>query len=150
MAALGDRPGNRGSRMLGHWMSGCVTFWQGEFGSAAMTRTQLPPFTSATRNAPRRSPLQIDPVSTRCFTWAGPFGSGYADQASATSAKAIDAARGLAPAFLPCDGAVFACATRACCGQSAAVKQAGRAHRSDGAAGSGVSEELRTVLEARS
>src|SRR5207244_9374186 len=34
VAALAERTGDRGSRMLGHWMSGCVAFWQGEFVSA--------------------------------------------------------------------------------------------------------------------
>jgi len=124
VAALGERTGDRGSRMLGHWMSGCVTFWQGEFGSARRELEEA--FTLYERDAHRAKALalQIDPGVNALFHLGWTLWIlGYADQAVATSAKAIDAARGLAQPFTLAMALFFACATRACCGQSAAVKQ---------------------------
>lgn len=124
VAALGERLGDRGSRMLGHWMSGCVSFWQGEFGSARRELEEA--FSLHDPDAQRANALalQIDPGVNALFhlSWTL-WILGYPDQACATSAKAIGTARRLAQPFALAMALFFACATRACCGQSAAVRE---------------------------
>lgn len=124
VAALGERLGDRGSRMLGHWMSGCVAFWQGEFGSARRELEEA--FSLYDPDAQRANALalQIDPGVNALFhlSWAL-WILGYPDQACAMSAKAVATARRLAQPFALAMALFFACATRACCGQSAAVRQ---------------------------
>jgi class 3 adenylate cyclase/tetratricopeptide (TPR) repeat protein len=124
VAQLGSRSGDRGSRMLGHWMSGCVAFWQGEFDAARRELEEA--FSLYDLDAQRANPLasQIDPGVNALFhlSWTL-WITGYPDQAVAASAKAIQAARGLAQPFALAMALFFACATRACCGHSAAVRQ---------------------------
>ena len=124
VAALGERSGDRGSRMLGRWMSGCVAFWQGDFGSARSELEEA--FSLYDSRAQRANPLalQIDPGVNALFhlSWTL-WILGYPDQAAAASAKAIETARRLAQPFALAMALFFACATRACCGHAAAVRQ---------------------------
>jgi class 3 adenylate cyclase/tetratricopeptide (TPR) repeat protein len=124
VARLGGRSGDRGSRMLGHWMSGCVAFWQGEFGAARQELEEA--FSLYDADAQRANPLalQIDPGVNALFhlSWTL-WILGYPDQAVAASNNAIQAARRLAQPFALAMALFFACATRACCGHSAAVRQ---------------------------
>jgi adenylate cyclase len=124
VAALGDKLGERGPRMLGRWMSGCVAFWQGEFETARHDLEQA--YSLYDADAQRANPLalQIDPGVNALFhlSWTL-WILGYPDQAAATSTRAIEAARRLSQPFALAMALFFACATRACCGHSGAVRQ---------------------------
>jgi tetratricopeptide (TPR) repeat protein len=124
VAALGEKLGERGSRMLGRWMSGCVAFWQGEFETARHDLEQA--YSLYDADAQRANPLalQIDPGVNALFhlSWTL-WILGYPDQAAAASTRAIEAARRLSQPFALAMALFFACATRACCGHSGAVRQ---------------------------
>jgi predicted ATPase len=124
VAALGERMNDSGSRMLGHWMLGCVTFWQGEFPTA---RRELEKAFSLYDPGEQRAntlALQIDPGVNALLhlSWAL-WILGHPDQAVQTSEKAIATARQLAQPFALSMALFFACATRACCGEHASVRR---------------------------
>jgi class 3 adenylate cyclase/predicted ATPase len=124
LAALGQRLDDSGSRMLGHWMLGCIMFWQGEFPAA---RTELEEAFSLYDPHDQRTKtlaLQIDPGVNALFhlSWLL-WILGYPDRAIQTSEQAIQTARQLAQPFALAMALHFACTTQACCRQHAAVKR---------------------------
>jgi predicted ATPase len=123
VAALGERLGAAGPRMLGLWMQGCVTFWQGEFTSAQRQLEQAYALYDPSEPA-KTLALQIDPGVNALFhlSWLQ-WILGYPDQAVATSEKAVATARRLGQPFALSMALFFACATRACCGQRSEVAQ---------------------------
>lgn len=123
VAALGEKTGDASSRMLGHWMWGCVTFWQGEFAAARRELEQAFSLYDPGEQRAKALALQIDPGVNALFhlSWAL-WILGYPDQAVATSEKAIRTARRLSQPFALAMALFFACATRTCCGHSSAVR----------------------------
>jgi class 3 adenylate cyclase len=123
VAAIGERIGVAGPRMLGLWMQGCVAFWQGEFATAQRQLEQA--YALYDPNEPAKTlALQIDPGVNALFhlSWVQ-WILGYPDQAVATSEKAVATARRLAQPFALSMALFFSCATRACCGQRSEVAQ---------------------------
>jgi len=120
VARLGQRVEDRGSRMLGHWMSGCVMFWQGEFPAARRELEIASSLYDADEARGKMLALQIDPgvnamLHLSWLLWI----LGYPDQAVRTSEKAISMARDLSQPFALAMALIFACATRICCRQHA-------------------------------
>lgn len=124
VAALGNRMDDSGSRMLGHWMLGCVTFWQGEFPTARRELEKAFSLYDPLQQRANTLALQIDPGVNALLhlSWAL-WILGHPDQAVQTSEKAIATARQLAQPFALSMALFFACATRACCGEQAPVRR---------------------------
>ena len=123
VAALGERQNDRASQMLGHWMLGCVTFWQGEFPTARRELEKAFALYDPSEQRANTLALQIDPGVNALLhlSWTL-WILGYPDQAVQTSEKAIATARQLAQPFALSMALFFACATRACCGQFASLR----------------------------
>ena len=123
VAALGQRMDDSASRMLGHWMLGCVTFWQGDFSTARRELEEAYALYDPNVQRATTLALQIDPGvnSLLHLSWVL-WILGYPDQAVGTSEKAIATARRLSQPFALAMALFFACATRACCGQRASVR----------------------------
>lgn len=124
VGTLGQRMDDSGSRMLGHWMLGCVTFWQGEFPTARRELEEAFSLYDPNEQRAHALALQIDPGVNALLhlSWAL-WILGYPDQAVQTSEKAIATARQLSQPFALSLALFFACATRACCGQHASAKR---------------------------
>jgi class 3 adenylate cyclase len=123
VAALGERMNDRASRMLGRWMLGCVAFWQGEFPTAHRELEDAFALYDPREQRANTLALQIDPGVNALFHlgWAL-WILGYPDRAVRTSEQAVATARALSQPFALSMALFFACATRACCGERAAVR----------------------------
>ncbi len=124
VGALGDRMNHPGSRMLGHWMFGCVSFWQGAFATARVELEEAFSLYDPDDQLARTLALQIDPgvnslVHLSWLRWI----LGFPDQAVETGEKAIATARRLSQPFALAMALFFACATRACCGHHDAARR---------------------------
>ena len=124
VASSGRAMNDSSSRMLGHWMLGCVTFWQGEFGTARRELEEAFSLYNPNEQRAKTLALQIDPgVNALCHLGWVLWILGYPDQAIETSDKALATARKLAQPFAVAMALFFACTTRACCGAPAAVRR---------------------------
>ena len=106
--------------MMGNWMLGCVTLWQGQFVEARLRlETALQLYDPAVQ---RRETLdaQIDLEANAMLhlAWTLWF-LGHPDQARARAEEAIALARGLGQPFALAMALFSACATRVCCGDDA-------------------------------
>lgn len=124
LAELGGRTGDTASRMLGHWMLGCVTFWQGEFATA---RSELETAFSLYDPEAQRTntlALQIDPAVNALLhlSWTL-WLLGYPEQALRTSEKAVKTARGLSQPFALAMALFWAGSTEACCGRQRSARR---------------------------
>jgi hypothetical protein len=72
VAEAGQRMNDSSSRMLGHWMLGCVTFWQGEFVTARRELEEAYALYDPNEQRSKTLALQIDPgVNALCHLgWA--------------------------------------------------------------------------------
>jgi tetratricopeptide (TPR) repeat protein len=123
VAEAGQRMNEPGSRMLGHWMLGCVTFWQGEFATARRELEEAYRLYDPNEQRSKTLALQIDPgVNALCHLGWAQWILGDPELALATSSKALETARALAQPFAVAMALFFACATRACCGRHDAVR----------------------------
>jgi tetratricopeptide (TPR) repeat protein len=123
VAVAGRQMNDSSSRMLGHWMQGCVTFWQGEFATARRELEEAYSLYDPSEQRAKTLALQIDPgVNALCHLSWVLWLLGYPDQAVATSEKALETARELAQPFAVAMALFFACTTRASCGQHDAVR----------------------------
>ena len=123
LVELGARTGDTDSRMLGHWMLGCMTFWQGEFATA---RTALEAsYALYDPQHQRTNPLalQIDPGVNALLhlSWTL-WILGYPDQALEMSERAVAAARRLAQPFALAMTLFWAGSTQAACGEHLAAR----------------------------
>lgn len=123
VALAGEAMSDAASKMLGHWMLGCVTFWQGEFATAQRELEQAYALYEPGEQRAKTLALQIDPaVNALChLSWAH-WILGYPDRALATSHDALAIARQLEQPFAVAMALFFACTTRACCGHHQAVR----------------------------
>jgi len=117
--SLGRELHDADARMLGHWMLGCVAFWQGEYPTARRELEEAFGLYTPQRRRDKMLALQIDPgvnalFHLSCALWV----LGYPEQAVHAGDKAIQIARGLAQPFGLAMALFFACRTRACCGDA--------------------------------
>ena len=124
VASSGQKLNDSSSQMLGHWMSGCIMFWQGEFATARRELEQAYLLYDPNEQRGKTLALQIDPgVNALCHLSWSLWILGYPEQAVQTSDRAIRIARQLSQPFALSMALFFACATRACCGQDDSVRQ---------------------------
>ena len=123
VAASGRALNDSSSRMLGHWMLGCITFWQGEFETARRELEEAFSLYDPGEQRAKTLALQIDPGVNALFhlSWTL-WILGYPDKAIHTSDRALGAARDLAQPFAVAMGLFFSCTTRACCGEHDSVR----------------------------
>ncbi|MEO7402625.1 MAG: hypothetical protein ABIU95_03045, partial [Burkholderiales bacterium] len=123
VAALGARLNDSGSRMLGHWMLGCVQFWQGEFVAAQDALEHASALYDPNEQRAQTLALQIDPGVNALLhlSWAR-WVLGYPDEAIRTGEQAIATARRLTQPFALSMALFFAGATRICCGHESAAR----------------------------
>ncbi|MET0168412.1 MAG: AAA family ATPase, partial [Vicinamibacterales bacterium] len=123
VAEAGQKMNESSSQMLGHWMLGCVTFWQGEFATAQRELEEAFSLYDPNEQRAKTLALQIDPgVNALCHLGWVLWILGFPDRALKTSEKALETARALAQPFAVAMALFFACTTRACCGKQEAVR----------------------------
>jgi class 3 adenylate cyclase/tetratricopeptide (TPR) repeat protein len=123
VAEAGRKMNDPDSRMLGHWMLGCVTFWQGEFATARQELEKAYALYDPNEQRAKTLALQIDPgVNALCHLGWVLWILGFPDQARKANEKALATARELAQPFGVAMALFFACTTRASCGQHDAVR----------------------------
>lgn len=123
VAALGRRLGDSASQMLGYWMLGCMASWQGRFEEARDELEKAVAMYDPGEQQSKTLAMQIDPgVNALCHLSWVLWVLGSPDRAIATSERAIAEARRLAQPFALAMALFFACVTRACCGQHAALR----------------------------
>ena len=123
VAEAGQTMNESSAQMLGHWMLGCVTFWQGEFATARRELEEAFSLYDPNEQRAKTLALQIDPgVNALCHLGWTLWILGFPDRALKTSEKALETARALGQPFAVAMALFFACTTRACCGKYEAVR----------------------------
>jgi class 3 adenylate cyclase/tetratricopeptide (TPR) repeat protein len=109
--------------MMGNWMLGSVLFWQGEFDAARHRLEAALSLYDPARQRSQTLDAQIDlqANATLHLGWTLWF-LGHADQARARADEAIALSRRLGQPFALAMALFWACATRVCCGDRAAVE----------------------------
>lgn len=124
VATLGQRMDDPGSQMLGHWMLGCIAFWQGEFATARRELEDAVALYDPNEQKSKTLALQIDPgVNALCHLCWVLWVLGYPERAIETGERAIRTARELAQPLALAMALFLACETCACCGQYASAGQ---------------------------
>ena len=118
VADIGDRRGDRAARMLGQWMLGVMSMWQGEFAAARRELELAVSLYQPEEHRLETLAAQIDPgvnamAHLGWVCWIG----GDSDAAVATGARAVDRARSLGQPYALTMALFFACAVRACRGE---------------------------------
>jgi class 3 adenylate cyclase len=118
VADIADGSGDRAARMLGQWMLGAMSMWQGEFGAARRELDLAVSLYHPEEHRLRTLAVQIDPgVNAMAhLSWVCWIG-GDSDGAVEAGAGAVHAARGLAQPYALTMALFFACAVRACRGE---------------------------------
>ena len=118
VAAIGDSSGDRAARMLGRWMLGAMSMWQGKFAAARRELELALSLYHPQEHRLKTLAAQIDPgvnamahLSWVC--WIDGDSEGAVDIAS----RAVDTARSLAQPYALTLALFFACAVRACRGE---------------------------------
>ena len=109
--------------MMGNWMLGSVLFWQGEFDAARHRLLTALSMYDPARQRSQTLDAQIDlrANATLHLAWTLWF-LGLADQARVKADEAIALSRQLGQPFALAMALFWACATRVCCGDRAAVE----------------------------
>jgi class 3 adenylate cyclase/tetratricopeptide (TPR) repeat protein len=98
--ALGQRTQDSSILMVGHWMVGCVMFWQGQFPEGRRELEEAVALYDPSEQREKTLAAQIDPeVSALIHLGWTLWILGYPEQALRTSEEAIAAARKLAQPF---------------------------------------------------
>ena len=123
VSAAGQKTGDAGSRMLGHWMLGCVMFWQGEYATARRELEEAIALYDPNVQRANALALQIDPGANALLhlSWLL-WILGYPEQALRNSEKAIATARQLGQPMALSLALFFAAATRASTGDHRVVR----------------------------
>ncbi|MGB5736772.1 MAG: AAA family ATPase [Thiohalocapsa sp.] len=118
VVALGQKAQDKTALMVGHWMLGCVVFWQGE---CVLSRRELEAAVALydpSEQSLRTLSAQIDPgLSALLHLIWTLWLLGYPTQSEAIADKAIASARSLAQPFALAMALHWACAGRICAGQ---------------------------------
>jgi predicted ATPase/class 3 adenylate cyclase len=121
--SLGQETDDADSCMLGHWMLGCIQFWQGEFSDTRHHLEQASSLYDHSGQRVKTLALQIDPGVNALFHLGWTLWIlGYPEQAVSTSDRAITIARELSQPFALSMALFFACETRACFGHDAGTQ----------------------------
>ncbi|MET1081767.1 MAG: adenylate/guanylate cyclase domain-containing protein, partial [Burkholderiales bacterium] len=124
VATLGQRMDDRGARMLGHWMLGCIASWQGDFPAARRELEDAVALYDHGEQKAKTLALQIDPgVNAQCHLSWVLWVLGYPDRAIETSDRAIRIARELSQPLALAMALFFACEMGACRGQYALASE---------------------------
>ena len=118
VADIGDSGGDRAACMLGQWMLGAMSMWQGEFAAARRELELAVSLYHPEEHHLKTLAAQIDPgVNAMAhLSWVRWIG-GDIDGAVKAGARAVDAARSLAQPYALAMALFFACAVRACRGE---------------------------------
>ena len=118
VADIGDSSGDRAARMLGQWMLGAMSMWQGEFAAARRELELAVSLYHPEEHRLKTLAAQIDPCVNAMahLSWVCWIG-GDIDGAVDVAARAVDAARSLAQPYALTLALFFACAVRACRGE---------------------------------
>jgi class 3 adenylate cyclase len=118
VADIGDSSGDRAARMLGQWMLGVMSMWQGEFAAARRELELAVSLYHPEEHRLKTLASQIDPgVNAMAhLSWVCWIG-GESDGAVDAAARAVRAARSLAQPYALTMALFFACAVRACRGE---------------------------------
>jgi len=113
VAALGQKIDDANSRMLGHWMLGCVAFWQGHFLAARKELEEAYALYDPKMQRPKTLAMQIDP-GVNALVHQGWVLSilGQVEEAVRMSDKALAAARALRQPFAVAMALYWGCAAR--------------------------------------
>ena len=118
VAEIGDNSGDRAARMLGQWMLGAMSMWQGDFAEARRELELAVSLYHPEEHRLKALAAQIDPgvnamahLSWVCWI------DGDIDGAVDMAKRAIDLARSLAQPYALSLALFFACAVRACRGE---------------------------------
>ncbi|HQR52868.1 MAG TPA: adenylate/guanylate cyclase domain-containing protein [Burkholderiales bacterium] len=122
VVALGQRLGDAGAQMLGYWMLGCMSSWQGEFETARRALEDAIALYDPTAQKAKALAVQIDPgVNAMCHLSWVLWVLGYPERGVDMGDRAVRAARALGQPFALGMALFFACTTRACCGEYTAA-----------------------------
>jgi class 3 adenylate cyclase len=115
---IGASSGDRAACMLGHWMLGAMSMWQGEFAAARRDLELAVSLYHPEEHRLKTLAVQIDPgVNAMAhLSWVCWIG-GDIDGAVEAGARAVGAARSLAQPYALTMALFFACAVRACRGE---------------------------------
>jgi class 3 adenylate cyclase len=115
---IGDSSGDRAACMLGQWMLGAMSMWQGEFASARRELELAVSLYQPEEHRLKTLATQIDPgVNAMAhLSWVCWIG-GDSDVAVEVSSRAVHAARTLGQPYALTMALFFACAVRACRGE---------------------------------
>jgi len=118
VADIGDSSGDRAARMLGQWMLGAMSMWQGEFAAARRELELAVSLYCPEEHRLKTLATQIDPgVNAMAhLSWVCWIG-GDSDGAVEAGDRAVHAARSLAQPFALTMALFFACTVRACRGE---------------------------------
>jgi len=118
VADIGEGTGDRAARMLGHWMLGAMSMWQGEFAAARHELELAISLYHPEEHRLKTLAVQIDPgVNAMAhLSWVCWIG-GDSDGAEEAGVRAVDAARRVAQPYALTMALFFACAVRACRGE---------------------------------
>ncbi len=104
--------------MLGHWMLGCIQFWQGEFGDARRELKQAYSLYDPKEQSTKKLSAQIDPgLSALIHLGWTLWVAGYPEQAVRTSEQALTLANKLQQPHGLAQALFFACNTYICSGR---------------------------------
>lgn len=118
VVALGQRLDDGAAQMLGYWMLGCISSWQGEFETARRALEEAIALYDPTAQKAKALAVQIDPgVNAMCHLSWVLWVLGYPERGVAMGDRAVRAARALGQPFALGMALFFACTTRACCGE---------------------------------
>jgi class 3 adenylate cyclase/tetratricopeptide (TPR) repeat protein len=118
VAAAGELRDERASRMLGHWMVGCVSSWQGDFVEARRDLEWALSLYVPQEHRARALAAQIDPaINARAHLAWVLWILGEPDKAVQAGEQAVADARALAQPLALSMALFFDCVTRACRGE---------------------------------
>ncbi|NML16736.1 ATP-binding protein [Azohydromonas caseinilytica] len=118
VADIGNSSGDRAACMLGQWMLGSMSMWQGEFCAASRELELAVSLYRPEEHRLKTLAAQIDPgVNAMAhLSWVR-WIAGDSDGAVEAGARAVHAARSLAQPYALTMALFFACAVRACRGE---------------------------------
>ena len=118
VVALGQKAQDKTALMVGHWMLGCIVFWQGEFVLSRQELEAAVALYEPSEQSQRTLSAQLDPgLSALIHLIWTLWLLGYPIQSQAIADKAIASARALAQPFALAMALHWACAARICAGQ---------------------------------
>jgi class 3 adenylate cyclase/tetratricopeptide (TPR) repeat protein len=118
VAGIGEQQDDRAARMLGLWMLGVMSMWQGDFRGARDELARALALYVPDEHRSKTLAAQIDPgVNAMSHLAWVEWIQGDADTAAHTAARAVQAARELGQPFALAMALFFGCVVRGCRGE---------------------------------